>query len=115
MKKYIIFLIAVLIVLFFYINPKPVNATASMSLSPYSKGPIEIELTIKGEQFCVHNAGFPVTVMWDGAPIDVGIAPSFEIKYTVPSDSTEGAHVILATANCPGQPPAIPSIEKRQR
>jgi len=108
MKKYMIISLIVLTTFLFYINPQPVSAIASLSLSPDSKGLTGVELTIKGEQFCVHNAGFPVTVMWDGAPIDVGIAPSFEIKYTVPSDATAGSHIILAIANCPGQPPTIP-------
>ncbi|MFH1749993.1 MAG: hypothetical protein ABH837_03855 [bacterium] len=108
MKKYIIFLLAVLTAFLFYTNPKSASAIALLSLSPNSEGSTGIELTIKGEQFCVHNAGFPVTVMWDGAPINVVAAPSFEIKYTVPSDTTEGSHIILAIANCPGQLPAIP-------
>lgn len=108
MKKYIIFSLAILTVFLFYINPKSVSAIASLSLSPDSEGLTGIELTIKGEQFCVHNAGFPITVMWDGAPIDIGAAPSFEVEYTIPSDATEGPHIILAIANCPGQPPAIP-------
>ncbi len=109
MNKYIIYSTAVLTAFLFFINPNLVNAAISLSLSPQSQGPTGIELTIKGEDFCIHNIGFPVTVMWDGAPIDVGIAPSFEIKYIIPSDATEESHTILAIASCAGQPPAIPS------
>ncbi|MFC1656772.1 hypothetical protein ACFL14_02340 [Patescibacteria group bacterium] len=109
MKKYIIFLLAVFTAFLFNINPDPINAAASLSLSPDSQGSVGTELTIKAERFCLDNTGFPVTVMWDGAPIDVGTAPSFEIKYTIPADTTKGSHTILVIANCPGQPPTIPA------
>ncbi len=111
MKKYLILLIIVLSVFLFWIFPKPAKAMPSLDILPTDSGPRGAEIIFNGSNFCVHNPGTLVNILWDGNPIKNGSAPAFQVSYTVPLDAEQGQHTILATASCPGQLPDISPSE----
>ncbi len=107
-----IIIIAAFVAAFVFLtSPKSTSAAATLGILPTDSGPVGGEIVFNGSNFCIHNPGMSVVITWDGSVVGTGIAPVFQVYYTVPQSESLGQHSIQALATCPGQPPAIPSSQ----